>query len=172
MYEDELNKKYQRGLRIIESTPLLYEDIKAISSYYSDEQLLIDDFNDAYDISKHVLYGYTKNEIEKKVRLRLDNLKKYAENNVDIVKGESFPKLEDKDEVIESLFAYDNYFTSSQIREIGKKCIVLLDTKSFTTKSYRTCVDDELLIPLQKDSRMAIVNYSSRLNLNRRKRRC
>ncbi len=177
-----IQKKYDAVMEIVNSKPIPLDEILKNYPVFESEDDVIGAFDIDYDTENHYLYANSLKMVEKEastISQASKNIQEKAkeEVKVSLIKKERISVVDKnivKDE-IKSLLSYKGQITLNQITEIGKKINVLIDGGAFEgsklfendDENNRDFLFENVLKPLERIKRYAIINYSSRIALNR-----
>ena len=178
-----IQEAYEAVMEVINSKPISLEEILKNYPAFENENNVINVFNIDYDKESQYLYANSLKMIEKEanqISPSSENVHEEKEEKarVSTIKKERISVANKnivKDE-IKSLLSYKDQVTLNVINEIGLKANILIDGEVFEGskllkddgENNRNYLYENVLKPLERIKRYAIINYSSRIALNRK----
>lgn len=179
-----VQKDYEAAIEVANSCPIALSDILNTFPVFESENDVINAFDIDYDATNHYLYANSLKMVEAVANTISPSSKNIREEMKEKAKVTSVIKeevLKDASrkintEEISSLLVYKNQITAKQIAELGEKTSILIDGEVFEGNKLfedddlnnRSFVLNNVLKPLEKIKKFAIINYSSRIALNRK----
>ena len=169
---------YASGERIIESQPISFAYIlKKYSDYQLNDEALFNEFGKNYNFQTKKLYGYTFKKLDEKITRLAKPEQIEKEINYENSKVENKNVVHNNTEhnatVIFSLLNYQNEITEVQIIDIAKNIPIFIDGKVFEGNGVlddngfnQRLINNKVLAQLEKNKKYAVVNFSSRIELN------
>ena len=179
-----VQEKYKDIVEVINSSPIPLNEIMKEFPVFETENDVLNTFTVDYDEENHYLYANSLKMIEgeaNKISPASKNVRAKAKEEVktSTVEKEKLTVVNKAvivKEEIKSLLEYNSQITSKEIVDISTKANIILDGEVF--EGNKLFEDDDLnnrsflfknvLSPLEKIKKYAIINYSSRIALNRK----
>lgn len=162
-HKSNLNRYLRRCINVIKSEPLPFSVISTRIPFFSDEKRLLNTYVGAdYREAEKVLYGHSLEELENLVSdLLEDNSPLTINDNEETI----IPK--NIDIKLPTLLNCDKQISHRELTEALLHLPFFVDGKLFLNERDRKLLYKELVPVLKSTGKFAMINYSSRLELNR-----
>ena len=175
---NDLKKYYNEGEIIIASTPITFDFIfQKYKDYLLDENTLSDEFEKNCNLGAKKIYGLTIEKLNQKIaRLAIPSQIQSEvayENNKSVANNVATEVKDYNSNVLHYLLRYKDAIDKNQIIELANNIPIFIDGKVFQGNGFaddneynQRLLNNEILRPLEEIKKYAIVNFSSRVELN------